>query len=618
MTSRLQRNHLEQANADLQDIQDIASKTLENILVKDDKLKQMSKRSDDLVFETASYRDDAVKFKKIYFNTRKTKFDIADFFNAPYLKYKDYFEDFTIHKVVIESLVADDIFSIPDPTPAELISLFPLSETVYYHIVTAITTCPSLNRILMSLVPSYMNETVFWYKYFSYLFTVEQSSYLLPALLQHRTQMELNSIGCVIREAYVNYFTHQTLKTPYNMLMQFVQIINETTQRQVDKSFYKCTERLEGLPKNEEDIKYRYELLLMVFSEMFKYCNFLYVPFLGNLLFEVLQMYDINNAFIKVFEFLVAAHCEGLYFTTRYELENLSYYVYYVLKDTYPVLEQKPRQPIINFLSCSLKNMTLKLFDSMPLLEKKPFIEYLLKNGKVGVLKVFLLLFKPVHLINFDDVLQSIQQIFASVVCTGDENHKFFDELNSLEIDPLLDTHHFHNTLELPSTEDMYSRIVSQFKLETLSDIATADDFMQLYTMLPKRLQMLCPVRLYTSSQDGLYLKTLYERAGTHPLLLILSEQMELKRDYYGNSETFIFTIKPKAKKYPHIQGSNHFIICSKHDGLLFGGGTGCPSLGFDSWLNCESNSSPTFNNPAFFSQNCARRCDRVEVFTFC
>ena len=65
MTSRLQRNNLERANADLQDIQDIASKTLEHIMVREEKLVQMSKKSDDLVFETASYRDDARKFKRL-------------------------------------------------------------------------------------------------------------------------------------------------------------------------------------------------------------------------------------------------------------------------------------------------------------------------------------------------------------------------------------------------------------------------------------------------------------------------------------------------------------------------------------------------------------------------
>ena len=36
MTNRLKRNNLEQANAELQEVQRIASKTLENILVKDD------------------------------------------------------------------------------------------------------------------------------------------------------------------------------------------------------------------------------------------------------------------------------------------------------------------------------------------------------------------------------------------------------------------------------------------------------------------------------------------------------------------------------------------------------------------------------------------------------
>lgn len=71
MTSRLQRNNLERANADLQDIQDIASKTLEHIMVREEKLQQMSKKSDDLVFETASYRDDARKFKRLLQRNKK-------------------------------------------------------------------------------------------------------------------------------------------------------------------------------------------------------------------------------------------------------------------------------------------------------------------------------------------------------------------------------------------------------------------------------------------------------------------------------------------------------------------------------------------------------------------
>ncbi|KAL7713528.1 hypothetical protein QTN25_008908 [Entamoeba marina] len=564
-----------------------------------------------------------------FLNLLKQQSNLADFFSTPYVKYQNIFDDFTIHKPFIDALSQNDIFAIPEPKSTDLIALFPISQTVYYHMVTAVTTCPSLNQLLLNLVPRHMNEMVFWYKYFVFLFTKEDYPQILPSLIERRCNMNLTTVAKTMRDVYINHFTNRMIGNPTILLMKFIQLINDSTQNKIDKTFYNYTNRFDGLPKDQSDLKYRYQFVLMVLNEIFKNCKLLYIPYVGNLLLEMLQLYDINNTFLKILNFIVHSQCEGLYFTTQYELENCSYNIYYILLKTYPELQEKPRTSILNFLSSSLKNLTLKLFESLPITEKRPYIEFLLDKGKIGVLKIYISLFKPLSTFDFDNLVPSIQSNLNQILSVPNDQHEFFSRLTHHDIDPLLCMNHFHNTLELPNNDDKSNNIVLENKLESLSDIISTSDFIQLYKMLPKRLQMLYPIKLYTSSQDGLNLQTLYDRVSAHSLLLILckrsscvfgifvAEQFEIKRDYYGNSETFIFTIKPTFKKYPHIQGSNHFLICSKQDALLFGGGTGHPSIGFDTWLNCESYSSPTFDNPAFFTSKAARRCDRVEVLSF-
>ena len=112
-------------------------------------------------------------------NVFKQSNEIVVFFRKPYIQYKNIFEDFTIHKPIIEKITEKDLMSIPAPTPKQLLGLFPIDEIVYYHIVTAIATSKKLNKMLLTLVPQQMNEMIFWYKYFTFLFTKENDIHVL-------------------------------------------------------------------------------------------------------------------------------------------------------------------------------------------------------------------------------------------------------------------------------------------------------------------------------------------------------------------------------------------------------------------------------------------------------
>ncbi|EDR25075.1 hypothetical protein EDI_127790 [Entamoeba dispar SAW760] len=555
--------------------------------------------------------------------------DIAIFLNQPFLQYENIFEDFTIHKSVIEKITEMDILSIPDPTPTQLLAIIPVPEIIYYHIVTAISTFPLLNEILLTIVPQQMNEMVFWYKYFSFLFKSENQNSLLEDLAQERNGIYLTLTSETTKEIYLSYIKNCFIGQRGMLLMKYIQIINQTTNGMLDKTFYKFSERLEGLPKNQSEIKFRYKFLITIFGEIFKRCKCLYIPYVGNLVLEAVQLFDINDAFYCVMEFVIKAQCCGHFYSSQYGLENLVEYIYCILKTTYPALDNKYRQSINQFITVSLKSLTLKLIEPLEVIKRKAIVEIIVKDGKIAVIKLFLVLFKSLHKIDFNNLINSMRQIVSSYL-SDDSPNSLLNEILNYELNPFLLTTHIFNTLQFPPNKEMQRRIINKEQLQGISDIVNEDEFLEIYTMLPSRLQMLVPEQIFTSSIDGLSLKTLYSKCMYHSLLLIIcrrgsyifgvfvAESFEMKKDFYGNSETFLFTIKPKARKYSHIQNSNHFIINSTPEALSFGGGTGHPSLSFDCYLNVISQTSPTFNNPPLVPRSLASRCDRVEVYSFC
>ena len=638
-------------------------------------------------------------------NLFKKEQEITEFFNQPYLKYKNYFEDFTIHKTYIDRITEKDLLSIPEPDPTDLIAIFPMSEIIYYHVVTAITTCKSLNQMLLSLVPQQMNEMMFWYRYFHYLLTSESEFSLLKTLKNERMNMKLSIISHQTRELYISYITNHYLGSHEMLLMKYIQIVNSIEENILDKTFFKFSERISGKTKNLSEAKYRYEFIMTIINRMFRKCNFIYSPYMSALLMECVQIYEIGEAFYKVIEFLIKSQCDGHMYTSEYGLENFTDYIFFVLtitlKDNEKIKRQvngdelaeqiktqfkEHKQEMIPFIKSMLKNLTIRMYERIPIIDKKPIIELILQDGKSALLKIFCLFFqsmignystkrvkdeinemneinksetnetkkhemqvkinemketnqalttprrndsKPMEIIDFDNLQQSITKVLEQYRSRIEPN-KYVTEIIHYRLDSLLIPNHIFNTLDLPDRDFFLKRIVPKDQLENFSEIIDAETFIELYLMLPNRFQMLKPELVFISSVDGLSLKTLYNRCEYHSFLLILArrgnyifgafvaESFQLRSNFYGNSETFLFSIKPHIKKYPHIEGSNNFIINSTQDHLSFGGGTGDPSLRFDGYLNVKSNRSPTFNNSPLVPESLAPRCDKVEVFAFC
>lgn len=658
-------------------------------------------------------------------NLFKKEQEINEFFNQPYLKYKNFFEDFTIHKTYIDRITEKDLMSIPEPESIDLIAIFPLSEILYYHIVTAITTCKTLNQMLLSLVPQQMNEMMFWYRYFHYLLTNESEFSLLKTLKNERLNMKLSLISHQTRELYINYIINHYLGSHELLLMKYIQIVNTIDENVLDRTFFKYSERISGKPKNLSEAKYRYEFIMTIINHMFKRCSFIYSPYMSALLMECVQIYEIGEAFYKVIEFLIKSQCDGHMYTSEYGLENFTDYIFFVLtitmKDNEKIKRQvngdelaekikiqfkEHKQEMIPFIKALLKNLTIRMYERIPVIDKKPIIELILQDGKSALLKIFCLFFQSMignystkkvndeidllkelkqqeeneekrqsiqiqinemnetnqslqtpriqktivneksnestngttqtsinksntAIIDFDNLKNSITKVLEEYRSRIEPN-KYVTEIIHYRLDSLLIPNHIFNTLDLPDRDFFLKRIVPKEQLENFSEIISAETFIELYLMLPNRFQMLKPELVFLSSLDGLSLKTLYSRCEYHSFLLILArrgnyifgafvaESFQMRNNFYGNSETFLFSIKPHLKKYPHIEGSNTFIINSTQDHLSFGGGSGDPSLRFDGYLNVKSSRSPTFNNSPLVPESLAPRCDKVEVFAFC
>ena len=148
-----------------------------------------------------------------------------------------------------------------------------MSEIVYYHTVTAITTCKTLNQLLLSLVPQQMNEMIFWYRYFNYLFASESEYSLLKTLKNERLNMKLSLISNQTRELYINYITNHYLGSHEMLLMKYIQIVNSIEENILDKTFFKFSERISGKTKNLSEAKYRYEFIMTIINRMFKKCT---------------------------------------------------------------------------------------------------------------------------------------------------------------------------------------------------------------------------------------------------------------------------------------------------------------------------------------------------------
>lgn len=93
-----------------------------------------------------------------------------------------------------------------------------------------------------------------------------------------------------------------------------------------------------------------------------------------------------------------------------------------------------------------------------------------------------------------------------------------------------------------------------------------------------------------------------------------VAHALENRSEYYGNGESFVFTVAPELKKYPWTGDNNMFIMSSSKTLVVGGGGDGF-SLQLDDELDTGiSARSATYNN-ATLSSGEFFRCLNCEVW---
>ncbi|ELP90643.1 hypothetical protein EIN_022820 [Entamoeba invadens IP1] len=512
------------------------------------------------------------------------------FLESPYSGIKGFLGDFTIHIPFIKSLTLQHFLQTPPPSPSELIGLFPISQAIFNHISIVITTTPIINQYLLCLVPSKMNEQVFWYKYFEYLFNSEDKPTLLSELIEKRNSLKLLPKYVFLNGVYIDYSTNQK-KQNQSIFPQVIELIasNQSFDLKTIYSDALCSTDL--IPKSESVFNNTYDLLITIFCYLFKDFKDLYIPYVGNLVLLSLQLFNASETFVNIFNLIVAAHCDGSFYSSRFELELLTEFMFAAVVLQHPHIKQYNKSVVLDFIENSMKNFALPLLNSLELVQKRPIVEFLLQNGKVGFLRLFLYLFKESSNLDYTSVNSLTQSTAEQILLLHkNESSPFVSELLVFPMNQFLTHNHFISTLVFPPPEMLSQATPVVCASPSIccgsSNILNEKEFAEIVKFLPERIRMVSPEFLFCSSVDGLSLRTLYMKITFSSMLLFLcqrashvfgvfvAEELVMKNDYYGNGETFVFTAKPFRRKFTQKEHTkNKFIIRSTPHALLFGGG---------------------------------------------
>eukprot|EP00795_Rhopilema_esculentum_P012152 gene12152-2761_t len=118
-------------------------------------------------------------------------------------------------------------------------------------------------------------------------------------------------------------------------------------------------------------------------------------------------------------------------------------------------------------------------------------------------------------------------------------------------------------------TESKEAERVISFDVSNISDIISPDQWRNIISWLPVRIQLLKPTLAFTSDEDGFSLKTLYNKVEEEDqtIIIIKTDKGEIfgaylsmsllhRKDskkglaYFGNGETFIFSVLPLMEKF--------------------------------------------------------------------
>ncbi|XP_065312884.1 uncharacterized protein LOC135922347 isoform X2 [Gordionus sp. m RMFG-2023] len=159
------------------------------------------------------------------------------------------------------------------------------------------------------------------------------------------------------------------------------------------------------------------------------------------------------------------------------------------------------------------------------------------------------------------------------------------------------------------------------------SEILDRDQFRYIWNWIPIRYTMYVPQKLFSTKQDGISLKTFFNKVdGEEPtLILIKTFDNEVfgaycsydwkgrnKTNFFGSGETFVFTISPQIYKYGWIGLAKNFensinkdaagtymFQCATHDRIMIGGGGKGHALQFNNSLDKGTTQAcQTFESP--------------------
>eukprot|EP00276_Gloeochaete_wittrockiana_P001043 CAMPEP_0184675530 /NCGR_PEP_ID=MMETSP0308-20130426/87838_1 /TAXON_ID=38269 /ORGANISM="Gloeochaete witrockiana, Strain SAG 46.84" /LENGTH=502 /DNA_ID=CAMNT_0027123243 /DNA_START=1 /DNA_END=1506 /DNA_ORIENTATION=- len=117
------------------------------------------------------------------------------------------------------------------------------------------------------------------------------------------------------------------------------------------------------------------------------------------------------------------------------------------------------------------------------------------------------------------------------------------------------------------------------------SSIITNEQFELLYMMLPRRVKLLDPHRIFTTEEDGYSLQTLIDRGKRHKytVLIIRTEtkrvfgayintrwQWSDIKTWWGDNQFFLFILHPTPQIFP-VTLKNRFICFTDRSGIKFG-----------------------------------------------
>jgi len=188
--------------------------------------------------------------------------------------------------------------------------------------------------------------------------------------------------------------------------------------------------------------------------------------------------------------------------------------------------------------------------------------------------------------------------------------------------------------LKLPSANliDEISSVRQQTvpSFEGLSELLSLDQLDLLWYWLPAKLKILRLKRLFRASKDGFNLNTIMakcKRQENTIIILKTSSQRvfgayvsclwEKTIQYSGTGEMFLFNMTPPKKYQWTKQNPFFFMIDSKNNHLMVGGGEGT-AIYLDEELNHgSSRRSDTFDNDPLNLNEVEFNCVGVEVFGF-